>query len=825
MTSDIVESVAKLASDLFEAETRHGVSRILHRIFSPEIGLPPVEGACLLAAASAPSARGNWEYHSLWPQLSERTPTALSEAAVSALVDSAPASGSFVLRSPAEMREMGLGEWLAPLGDEAVSAVALLPAYSQGLLMGALALGFGEGNSPDGNALNLYQIITAHTGVALGRLGGADAAHDSPDERVRRLRQRYDMLMPVLDAITDAVVFISCDREFLAINQRALELLGLPDSEAFSQWDYDERRDYCQGLLSNPGTLGALLPSRDADFTAEASGEITFKGPVPRTVYWLYRPVYGIDGTLLGRVHVASDVTEARQAQRALHDLIGVLGHEFRAALTPVMRLLPPILEDSESQFSEKTQTGLRHIQSNLEWIEWIFRGVLILAQTAHGDLRLRPGPIDVREVLNAAVAVLGPRLAGRLQEITISLPDDLPPFHADVDRFYRMLYMMIVNAIMNSEHGTRITIEAFETSSPSSLGEVVPLYDGMAWGIVRISSPGNCVSSPPPRDPAAKRHAYRSTAPADAGLGVYTANAFAQLHGGGVWVDDQPGSERSLLLGLPLTGGERHIATSEREASFVLLAIPNAHRFRDLRNHLQEAGYQVVSAGSVAHALRVIQKQPPALVLMTRGFPEGGRTSVGEFIHRVERDGITVLELAIMRRSDGSLLFSLSPNATIEQDVPPAIAHFNIIGLLRLLSEALNRITMRILVTEGRQHLSPELWNALRSHYHTVWTAHSTEQTIAMGRSLLPNLIVVAIDHPNIDCSAIVDDLRGDPRTDWIPVIGLSREPPPASPPGLEEIITHPIHADALLWAIDRSLASYSAEAAGDEGGSSPPD
>lgn len=825
MTSDILESVAKLASDLFEAETRHGVSRILHRVFSPEIGLPPVEGACLLAAASVPSARGNWEYHPLWPQLSERTPTALSEAAVSALVDSAPASGSFVLRSPAEMREMGLGEWLAPLGDEAVSAVALLPAYSQGLLMGALALGFGEGNSPDGDALNLYQIISAHTGVALGRLGEADAAHDSPDERVRWLRQRYDMLLPVLDVITDAVVFISSDREFLAINQRALELLGLPDSEAFSQWDYDERRAYCQGLLGNPDTLGALLPSLDADFTAEASGEITLKGPVPRAVYWFYRPIYGIDGTLLGRVHVASDVTEARQAQQALHDLIGVIGHEFRAALTPVMRLLPPILEDKESQFGEKTRERLLHIQSDLEWISWIFRGVLILAQTAHGELRLRPGPIDVHETLNAMIPALSPRLAVRSLEISINLPDDLPTFHADVDRFYRMLYMLMVNAIMNSEHGARISVEAFETSSPSSLGETVPLYDGVAWGILKITIPGSSGSSRPRRRPAARPKAYRNVGNGEIGLGVYTANAFAQLHGGGVWTETRPGGGLSLLLGLPLTGGDRYIAAAEREAPFVMLAIPNAHKFRDLRNHLQEAGYEVISAGSVAHALRIIQKQPPALVLMTRDLPEGGRTSPDKFIQQVERDGVIVLELAIMRRSDGNLLFSLSPNATIERDVAPAIAHFTIMGLLWLLSEALNRATTRILVVESRQHLSPEHWKALRSRYHTVWAAQSTEQAIAMGRSLLPNLIVAAIDQPDIDCNAIVDDLRSDPRTDWIPMIGLSREPSSAPPPGLEEIITHPFHADTLLWAIDRSLASYPSEAEEDESASLPPD
>jgi CheY-like chemotaxis protein len=645
------------------------------------------------------------------------------------------------------------------------------------------------------------------------------------DDQVPDYRQLHDWLIPILDAINDAVVFVSRGREFLMVNRRALEFLGLADSETFSQWSYDERRAYCQGHLDNPHVLEALLPVMDDDFTAEASGEIKLNGSAPRTLFWSYGPVFGADGTLLGRLHVATDVTEERQAQQNLHDLIGVLGCEFRSALMPVVNLLPSILEDDENRLSEKTRAHLRYIYSSLEWMDRIFRSILVLAQTARGELRLLPGPVAVGETLNAVMATLRPQLEGRSQEVSIHLPDDLPPFYADHDRFQRMLSMLMLDAITSSDHAAVIEIEAFETSSPSSLGTSVPLYDGMAWGIVRITLLDSGEPPGPQRRPDAGRNMYGDELHVDVGLGVSTADAFARLHGGGVWVDDQPGKNRSFLLGLPLAGARRHISTSERKAPLILLAIPSAHRFRDLQKYLRGAGYEVITRGTVAGASRTIQAHRPALILATGNLPAGGKMSLDEFVQEAEHDGITVLRVAIMRHSDGSLLFSLSPNATLGQDVAQMFAHFNITIFLRLLSQALNHITARILVVDDHDHLSPDDLSMLRRRYHSVWAAQSTDQAIEMARALLPNLIVTAIDHPGIDTNAMLNDLRDDPRTDWIPVMGLSRLLPPVWPPDLLEVVTHPLDADKLLSAIDRSLGSYPSAPEGEESASPPPD
>jgi DNA-binding response OmpR family regulator len=293
-------------------------------------------------------------------------------------------------------------------------------------------------------------------------------------------------------------------------------------------------------------------------------------------------------------------------------------------------------------------------------------------------------------------------------------------------------------------------------------------------------------------------------------GLGIYLANAFARLHGGCIWVDDQAGPNRSFLLGLPLAGVWRRILKSERKAPLVILAVPGANRYRDLQGHLRDAGYEVITAGNLAAVSNIMQAYNPALIIMTNDLPARGAASLDNILHQAKGKGISVLQLAIMRDGGSRLLFSLAPDARLKQDVSPLFLHFNVVMLLRLLSEALNPLMTRILVVDDYSHISSENWQALRRHYHSVWIAQSTDQAIDMARSLLPNLIVAAIDHSEIDYTAIPANLRREARTDWIPMIGLCCTPLATLPPDLEDVVVCPVDNEVLLAAIDRSLRSY---------------
>lgn len=815
MVDSFSESIGRLSEALREAKTHFGISSVLHRAFSPELGLAPVESASLLSVPFDPTTPWEWEHYPLWPHLGRCISRALSESAVSALVGAASSPEPLIISNPEEAKETGLEEWLVLLGGEAASIVALLPAQDSQRLMGVLVLKFGDVPSPDRSDLEPYQVLANHIGVELGRLARDRNAFDGSDERIRQLGSQYDLLLPILDAVNDAIVLVSPDRRVLLANQRVLEFLDIPESENYAEWSHDRRLVHFLDRLKDPNVFEALLPSLEIDFEMETGGEIELMGPPLRIFSWFCKPVYEIDGALLGRLYMASDVTRERQTQKDHHDLIGMIGKELRGVLNPLMGFLSVVMKDSANQLSEKTRKHLRYVQYNFDQAIWLLRGIIDLERIYQGEMRLHPSPIVVGDVMNAMVTHLMPQMKDLSLTPSLNLPEDLPSFQADLDRFRRMVYPLLLNAITCAPHGTTIDIEAFETSMPSAFGPDASLNDGTAWGIVCITSRDKedalLLREHPP-----KKYGARKSGPQT--LGMHLANAFARLHGGSAWVNDSIDGRISFFLGLPLAGVWRRIAQTERKAPLVMLAIPSANRYRDLRGDLQNAGYEVVTAGNVVAALRMAQTRPPALIILTRNLPERGNISVDEFGQQAKEAGISVLQLSIIMGSDGNLLFSFSPSAGFKQDIAPVFRPFNVMVLLRLLSESLNRVLTRILIVDDYQRVLPDDWQFLRRHYHSVWNAQATDQAIDMAYSLLPNLIVVAIDSSNIDYSAIVDNLRSDPRTDWIPFIGMSRIPPHTLPHGLEEVISHPIHGDTLLSAIDRWLQYYPERSADDE-------
>ena len=801
MTKEIFEGVAEIVGALLQTETCADISRVLHRAFFPAVGLAPVECAALAMAPA--QVVGDWKCCSLWPRFGSEFSVTLSDAGIAAVVRRA--SEAFTMPSPGDKSEGGMAEWLPLFDNPAVTGGALLPIYDRNHLVGVLALGFGDGNLPDYDALKPYQVLAARTGVAIGRIGGA---HDPSGEQAQHDCSRCSKLHAILEAINDGVLLVSRDRRIEVANRRVIEFLNLPSGEKPEEWRTDKLWDHLRARLANPEIFDVLVGRLDSDLAEEGSGEMEFFDPVYQVLAWSCKPVCKVDGVFSGRLHVARDVTEERRAQRTLSDLTSMIAQELRQAMMPLMGFLRRVLAENEDQLGEEARRRLQYVQSSADRINEVIGWILKVARIEQGELRLRPGPVVIGGVLNTVLAMLKPRLDERKQTVSLNAPDDLPVFYADLDLLSQMLSALMTDVIASAADGAIITVEAFETDTPSQFGAGALLRDGASWGVVRIAVPNNAPAPTPRSRGAAKAKKPANYPGAGSTFGVYIANRFARLLGGGAWATEQGDEEWSLWLGLPLTRAWRNTPMAVRAAPLVILAMPNANKYADLQGHLRNAGYEVWTAGGVPTAQHYIQERTPALILVTRDLPGRGNYTLDGFTQKAKSAGITVLQIAVMRRSDGELLFSLSPNARFEQDVPLVIDYFNVMGLLHLLAIAINRAVTKILVVDDQGLLSPAYRTMLEGHYNTAWVARSSELAMEMVYSLLPNLIIADIDSPRLDYRAMLKSLGSGKRTAWIPMIGFSRTPPPEPPRGLKEVVVYPFNTPDLLAAINRSLA-----------------
>jgi len=151
----------------------------------------------------------------------------------------------------------------------------------------------------------------------------------SVDENLTAPGGTASFLGALLESLSVGVIACDADGEVVLINRPVREFMNLPAEGALH--DYPELAD---GVLFLPD--GTHLPWRDAPLQRAVRGEpvigldmeIRIPGRQTRTFATTAQPILGPDGSRLGAVAVAHEVTALRRAER------------FRACHAAVDRLL-----------------------------------------------------------------------------------------------------------------------------------------------------------------------------------------------------------------------------------------------------------------------------------------------------------------------------------------------------------------------------------------------------------------------------------------------------------------------------------------------------
>lgn len=328
-------------------------------------------------------------------------------------------------------------------------------------------------NAPNAPNASTGGQPTATPRGAQARRGLTDAEED--------LRRENPELIRLLDAAPDGIL-IHRGLRYVYANPAALKLLGRAREEVIGHSPFD------------------LVPPRFRLLLAERVMEVFAKNaPMPEVEERLLHasgtevPVEVIDvpisfgGSVAMLVHVR-DITARRSLEIRLRaadrlasaSLIasGVV-HEISHPLTAALANL-----DDVEELAQSVETGgaalldaLALVRSNLSRAERVAREASIFADDSH----LHPKHVDVREILEAALAFVGPELRSRAN--VIERYADVPKVVGSRARLAQVFLNLLTIAIQSLSHLSRcandviITVEAHGTSSV-----VVTIQDTGIW-------------------------------------------------------------------------------------------------------------------------------------------------------------------------------------------------------------------------------------------------------------------------------------------------------------------------------------------------------
>lgn len=234
-----------------------------------------------------------------------------------------------------------------------------------------------------------------------------------------------------------------------------------------------------------------------------------------------------------------------KSLERLRTDLLSTMAHELRTPLTVVRTSTGLLLDPSSSPTVEQRRAMLETIERNAERMQRLVGDILELARFRSGTIRLQLRQFDATELAESAIATIRPLADQRGQTIELHVPRRSGPrVFGDRRRLERAVLNLISNAQRFAPDGGRVDVHVKRAPDRRICWTVTDDGPGISAGDQAHLFERFFVG----RNDQHEVHE-------GVGLGLPTALAIAQAHGGTIDVQSRPGGGSTFTLVVPSDG------------------------------------------------------------------------------------------------------------------------------------------------------------------------------------------------------------------------------------------------------------------------------
>jgi len=368
----------------------------------------------------------------------------------------------------------------------------------------------------------------------------ADAASSSPD-RARAL------LDAALEASAEALLVSDADGRAEAGNRRFLALFGLAPGElsgqppaALARRLASRCRDADAVAARFEATLSSAEPASDAVELVDGRRFECFSQPVAQAGERLGR-VWRFREIAAPAAVAPASPAEAARTLRLKDELVSNLSHALRTPLGAVLGWAKALqLRRPDPATLER---GLDAIGRNAELQARLLDTIVDADRVLSGKVQLETKPLDVAELVAAAVEAARPSAEAKAQTLEATLEAPTTLVVADADRLRQVVASLLANAVAFTPRGGRIEVGLHPAGQEL---ELVVSDNGAGIDAARIL---RVFERHDPDDPGSVRSRN------GLGLAMPVARRLVALHGGRIEAAS-PGSGRgaTFTVRLPLS-------------------------------------------------------------------------------------------------------------------------------------------------------------------------------------------------------------------------------------------------------------------------------
>jgi len=347
-------------------------------------------------------------------------------------------------------------------------------------------------------------------------------------------------LASIVESSQDAIVSQTLDGIVTSWNEAATQLYGYTAAEMIGQpvtaiipSELHQEAELILARLKGGERIGNYESQRISKDGRQIAVSITVS------------PLIGSDGTIVGASKVTRDITERKRAEEELRAadrrkdaLVATLAHELRNPLAPIRyatRLLKPGVP------VEMAEDARRMIDRQLAQMARLLDDLLDVSRISVGGLQIRREFLDLREVIETAVAAVRPLAQAAQLSLEVKLQPMPLPVTGDAIRLGQIFGNLLNNATKYNSPGGHISVVSeFDDSDV----------------VVRVRDDGVGIPAdllPRIFDLFVQAEPSGSRAGGGLGIGLSLARELVHLHGGQIdAASEGPGRGSEFVVRLP---------------------------------------------------------------------------------------------------------------------------------------------------------------------------------------------------------------------------------------------------------------------------------
>ena len=233
------------------------------------------------------------------------------------------------------------------------------------------------------------------------------------------------------------------------------------------------------------------------------------------------------------------DITQLKQADKVRRDFVANVSHELRTPLSIVRGYIETLLDNPKTSDKELSRI-LRVMERHSKRLGLLVDDLLTLAQLESRNTTLQFSDVQLAELFESVIRDWGKQLAEKRLKVAVDLSPDAQTIRADETRLHEVLYNLLDNAVKYSRENGEIHLQAAQHGH-----EIMLSVTDNGIGISKDDLPRIF-------ERFYRADKARSRELGGTGLGLAIVKHIAQLHGGRVEAESEPGRGTTIRVVLP---------------------------------------------------------------------------------------------------------------------------------------------------------------------------------------------------------------------------------------------------------------------------------